>query len=34
MQSQASFNVFYVNHLNDISENPFHFAVGLTEERE
>lgn len=29
MQSQASFNVFHVNHLNDISENPFRFAVGL-----
>lgn len=34
MQSQASFNVFHVNHLNDISENPFHFAVRLTVERE
>lgn len=29
MQSQASFNVFRVNHLNDISENPFRFAVSL-----
>lgn len=29
MQSQASFNVFHVNHLNDISENPFHLAVSL-----
>lgn len=34
MQSQASFNVFHVNHLNDISENPFHFAVRLTQARE
>lgn len=30
MQSQASLNVFRVNHLNDISENPFRFAVGTT----
>lgn len=26
MQSQASFNVLLVNHLNDISGNPFRFA--------
>lgn len=34
MQSQASFNVFHVNHLNDISWNPFHFAVRLRDRNE